>query len=58
MVVEELEIERVEGSVTCDDDVVDDDDCEELELERSCSTCRSRPAPPGDHGSSRHWLVR
>jgi hypothetical protein len=33
MVVEELEIERVEGTVTCDDDVVDDDDCEELELE-------------------------
>jgi hypothetical protein len=34
MVVEELEIERVEGTVTCADDVSgDSDDCEELELE-------------------------
>jgi hypothetical protein len=33
MVVEELEIERVEGTVTCDEDVAGDDDCEELELE-------------------------
>jgi hypothetical protein len=34
MVVEELEIERVEGTVSCAEDVSgDDDDCEELELE-------------------------
>lgn len=34
MVVEELEIQRVEGSVTCAEDVSgDNDDCEELEIE-------------------------